>query len=110
MFPRLRAEETFRETIERLSMTFTANGKRQAPAFHKSVKIISFYLVSFLWEVAWYMELTGQKWANNKQGSSFFGKTLISLRRLPFVVNVILNLSNVSSFAGAFKLPIVDIT
>ena len=29
-------------TIERLSMTFTANGKRQAPACHKSVKITSF--------------------------------------------------------------------
>ena len=39
------------------------------------------------------MELTGQKWANIKQGSSIFGKTLISLRRLPFGVNVMLNLS-----------------
>ena len=39
------------------------------------------------------MELTGQKWGNIKQGSSIFGKTLISLRRLPFGVNVMLNLS-----------------
>ena len=40
------------------------------------------------------MELTGQKWANIKQRSSIFGNTLISLRRLPFGVNVMLNLSN----------------
>ena len=44
------------------------------------------------------MELTGQKWANIKQGSSIFGKTLISLRRLPFGVNVMLNLSNLSIY------------
>ena len=42
------------------------------------------------------MELTGQKWANIKQGSSIFGKTLISLRRLPFGVNVMLNLSSIN--------------
>ena len=40
------------------------------------------------------MELTGQKLANIKRVSSIFGKTLISLRRLPFGVNVMLNLSN----------------
>ena len=39
------------------------------------------------------MELTGQKWANIKHCSSIFGKTLISLRRLPFGTNVMLNLS-----------------
>ena len=42
------------------------------------------------------MELTRQKWANIKQGSSIFGKTPISIRRLPFGVNVMLNLSNIS--------------
>ena len=47
------------------------------------------------------MELTGQKWANIKQGSSIFGKTLISLRRLPFGVNVMLNLSNDYGYENA---------
>ena len=47
------------------------------------------------------MELTGQKWANIKQGSSIFGKTLISLRRLPFGVNVMLNLSNIDGEKSA---------
>ena len=42
-------------------MTFTANGKRQALACHKSVKILSFWLASFLWEVAWYLELVYTK-------------------------------------------------
>ena len=49
------------------------------------------------------MELTGQKWANIKHGSSIFGKALISLRRLPFGVNVMLNLSIVLVFNVASR-------
>ena len=49
------------------------------------------------------MELTGQKWANIKQGPYIFGKTLISLRPLPFGVNVMLNLSNSIMFTAKGK-------
>ena len=41
-------ETKFLGTVERLSTTFTANGKQQAAACHKSMKINVFQLVSLL--------------------------------------------------------------